>query len=150
MTPIINTMPTSLPYAGAKQGGQELLQCLSVHVSRNFFGSQIASFEQLLPAHEDLLKFGDGSTYRAVFIRAPAILRVDKDRVTVLSEYTLSQEEQQRAGRASVVVAAKSENMLVTAFHPELTEDTRWCVLPCFTQVHAKRSFSVRGSEQNG
>lgn len=102
---------------------------MSVHVSRNFFGSQIASFEQLLPAHDDLLKFGDGSTYRAVFIRAPAILRVDKDTVTVLSEYTLTPEEQQRAGRDSVIVAAKSENMLVTAFHPELTEDARWCVL---------------------
>lgn len=99
---------------------------MAVHVSRNFFGSQIASFEQQLPAHEDLLKFGDDGTYRAVFIRAPAILSVDKDQVTVLSEYRLTEEEQQRAGMNSVVVAARSGNMLVTAFHPELTEDTRW------------------------
>lgn len=98
-------------------------------MSRNFFGSQIASFEQRLPAHDDLLKFGDDSTYRAVFIRAPAILSVDKKRVIVLSEYQLTNEEQQRAGRESVVVAARSENMLVTAFHPELTEDMRWYAL---------------------
>eukprot|EP00892_Ulva_mutabilis_P007179 jgi/Ulvmu1/4833/UM020_0119.1 len=111
---------------GAKQGGQTLLQCMAVHVSRNFFGSQIASFEQQLPAHEDLLNYGGDSTYRAVFIRAPAILSVDKEHVKVLSEYTLTPEEQQRAGRESVVVAARSGNMLVTAFHPELTEDTRW------------------------
>lgn len=110
---------------------------MAVHVSRNFFGSQIASFEQQLPAHEDLLKHGDGSTYRAVFIRAPAILRVDKERVTVLSEYELTPEEQQRAGRDSVIVAAKSENMLVTAFHPELTGDTRWCGMLCYTDMRA-------------
>lgn len=101
---------------------------MAVHVSRNFFGSQIASFEQKLPAHEELLKYGGGSTYRAVFIRAPAILRADKERVTILSEYLLTADEQKRAHRDRVIVAAKSGNMLVTAFHPELTEDTRWWV----------------------
>jgi hypothetical protein len=112
---------------GAKEGGQSLLQCMKVHVSRNFFGAQIASFEQHLPAHDELKVFGEGSTYRAVFIRAPAILSVNSEEVTVLSEYTLSPEERVRSGRESVIVAAESGTMLATAFHPELTEDTRWC-----------------------
>jgi glutamine amidotransferase PdxT len=115
--------------AGAKQGGQKLLQCMKIHVSRNFFGAQIASFEQQLPAHSQLQQFGPGDTYRAIFIRAPAILTADKESVTVLSEYTLSDEESTRLGAQSVIVAAQSKNMLVTAFHPELTADSRWCVL---------------------
>jgi pyridoxal 5'-phosphate synthase pdxT subunit len=100
---------------------------MNVHVSRNFFGSQLASFEQALPAHECLRQFGDEETYRAVFIRAPAILDADTDSVTVLSEYTLTESERARADREKVVVAAQSGHMLATAFHPELTEDTRWC-----------------------
>jgi glutamine amidotransferase PdxT len=36
--------------AGQKQGGQALIGGLDITVSRNFFGSQIASFETLLPA----------------------------------------------------------------------------------------------------
>lgn len=31
-----------------------------------------------------------------------------------------------RAEEREVVVAARQENILVTAFHPELTKDTRW------------------------
>jgi pyridoxal 5'-phosphate synthase pdxT subunit len=103
---------------------------MPLHVSRNFFGAQIASFEQQLPAHKSLTDLGPGPTYRAVFIRAPAILSVDKDAVTVLSKYTLSEAERERSGREDVIVAAQYKNMLVTAFHPELTDDLRWCAKP--------------------
>ena len=102
---------------------------MKVHVSRNFFGAQIASFEQQLPAHEQLQRFGGGATYRAIFIRAPTIMSADADVVTVLSEYTLPAADQQRLGAEKVVVAAKQDNMLATSFHPELTEDTRWCAV---------------------
>jgi pyridoxal 5'-phosphate synthase pdxT subunit len=100
---------------------------MPVHVSRNFFGAQIASFEQQLPVHQCLAEFGGEATYRAVFIRAPAILSVDESRVTVLSKYTLSESEKARSGREDVIVAARCQNMLATAFHPELTDDCRWC-----------------------
>ena len=113
--------------AGSKQGGQELLKCMKIRVSRNFFGAQISSFEQQLPAHDALRTFGGPDTYRAVFIRAPAILSTDPDSVTVLSEYKCSHEEVQKAGQDKVIVAAGSGNLLATAFHPELTEDLRWC-----------------------
>ena len=115
--------------AGAKQGGQDLLQCMDVHVSRNFFGAQIASFEQALPVHECITALGGPSTFRAVFIRAPAILSAGPD-VVVLAEYVLSPEKQAIHGRDSVIIAARSANMLATAFHPELTDDIRWYV-PC-------------------
>lgn len=114
---------------------------MPLHVSRNFFGAQIASFEQHLPAHESLMKLGPGSTYRAVFIRAPAILSVDESKVIVLSKYKLSDAEKERSGKDDVIVAAQFNNMLVTAFHPELTDDCRWCaglIFPaCATRVLA-------------
>ena len=100
---------------------------MKVHVSRNFFGAQIASFEQQLPAHAQLQRFGGGNTYRAIFIRAPTIMSADADAVTVLSECTLPEADQTRLGAERVVVAARQDNMLATAFHPELTEDIRWC-----------------------
>ena len=35
-------------------------------------------------------------------------------------------------GLEKVTVAVRSKNLLATAFHPELTEDSRWCaVLSC-------------------
>jgi SNO glutamine amidotransferase family len=100
---------------------------MKIHVSRNFFGDQLSSFEQQLPAHEQLRQFGEAPTYRAIFIRAPAVLEADTEVVTVLSEYTLTESERARMGREKVIVAAQSGHMLVTAFHPELTDDTRWC-----------------------
>ena len=42
------------PVAGQKQGGQQLVGGLDVTVSRNYFGSQVDSFETQLPAPECL------------------------------------------------------------------------------------------------
>lgn len=67
-------------HAGIKEGGQALLGGLDVTVHRNFFGAQINSFEtQLLsPACFSAAEEGAGNnaqdTFRAVFIRAPAVL----------------------------------------------------------------------------
>jgi len=59
---------------GQKKGGQALLGGLDICVSRNFFGAQINSFETQLPAHSQLQQYGADSKFRAVFIRAPAVL----------------------------------------------------------------------------
>eukprot|EP00879_Flechtneria_rotunda_P019332 GHRR01020304.1.p1 GENE.GHRR01020304.1~~GHRR01020304.1.p1 ORF type:complete len:170 (+),score=48.23 GHRR01020304.1:269-778(+) len=59
---------------GQKKGGQALLGGLDICVSRNFFGAQINSFETQLPAHQQLQQYGSDSTFRAVFIRAPAVV----------------------------------------------------------------------------
>ena len=72
-------------------------------VSRNFFGAQIHSFEALLPAPACLAEADDSDAaaedYRAVFIRAPAIMEYGSS-VEVLAEYQLSPSEQESQVRA--------------------------------------------------
>ncbi|GBF93728.1 pyridoxal biosynthesis protein [Raphidocelis subcapitata] len=111
---------------GQKQGGQALLGGLDVCVSRNFFGAQVHSFETQLPAPPGLRALGGPDTFRAVFIRAPAVLEAGPG-VEVLAEYNLTPDEAARAeGRGSVAVAVRKGQLLATAFHPELTSDLRW------------------------
>jgi 5'-phosphate synthase pdxT subunit len=86
---------------------QPLLGLMNALVERNGFGRQVYSFEQDL----DVECFEEPFT--GVFIRAPFFEDVGPG-VEVLSEID---------GR---VVAARGENILVTAFHPELTDDTRF------------------------
>jgi 5'-phosphate synthase pdxT subunit len=47
-----------------------------------------------------------------LFIRAPSIVECGKD-VEILSKYN------------NIIVAARQNNLLALAFHPELTDDTR-------------------------
>mmetsp|Transcript_22211 Transcript_22211/g.38002 ORF Transcript_22211/g.38002 Transcript_22211/m.38002 type:complete len:262 (-) Transcript_22211:671-1456(-) len=111
---------------GQKEGGQALLGGLDIKVSRNFFGAQINSFETMLPAAPEITQFGGEAQFRAMFIRAPAVLEMGPS-VQALATYKLTEEEQQAAqGRSEVVVAVRSGVLLATAFHPELTTDTRW------------------------
>ena len=86
---------------------QPLLGLMNALVERNGFGRQVYSFEQ------DLDVEGFDEPFTGVFIRAPFFEDVGPD-VEVLSAVD---------GR---VVAARGENILVTAFHPELTDDTRF------------------------
>jgi len=86
---------------------QPLLGLMNALVERNGFGRQVYSFEQVLDVE------GFEEPFMGVFIRAPFFEDVGPG-VEVLSEVD---------GR---VVAARGENILVTAFHPELTDDTRF------------------------
>jgi 5'-phosphate synthase pdxT subunit len=97
---------------GQKQGGQPLLGGLDVTVNRNYFGRQTASFEVDLESPEV-----PGGPFRAVFIRAPAIVETGPG-VAVLAQVVGHGE--------AVVVAVRQRNLLATAFHPELTDDPRW------------------------
>ncbi|KAJ8543920.1 hypothetical protein K7X08_025538 [Anisodus acutangulus] len=119
---------------GQKTGGQELVGGLDCTVHRNFFGSQIQSFETELPVPQIVAKEGGPPSFRAVFIRAPAILDVGPD-VEVLASIPLSAIEtinsnpaiqKEEESEKKVIVAVKQGNLLATAFHPELTADTRW------------------------
>ncbi|PSR95182.1 Pyridoxal 5'-phosphate synthase [Actinidia chinensis var. chinensis] len=123
---------------GQKTGGQELVGGLDCLVHRNFFGSQIQSFEAELQVPAIAAKEGGPPTFRGVFIRAPAILEVGPE-VEVLADfpvqsnkvadpnYALESQEEDNTGTArKVIVAVKQGNLLATAFHPELTADTRW------------------------
>lgn len=91
------------------EGDQPLLGLMDITVRRNAFGRQVDSFETDLRLRE---VEKEERPFRAVFIRAPWIESVGPG-VRVLGEFE---------GRA---VMARQENMLVTAFHPELTDDRR-------------------------
>jgi 5'-phosphate synthase pdxT subunit len=97
---------------GQKQGGQPLIGGLNVTVNRNYFGRQNQSFEVLLDA-----PVLGSEPFRAVFIRAPAILEAGPT-VQVLAEAPGHGEQ--------VIVAVRQGPILATAFHPELTDDARW------------------------
>lgn len=89
--------------------GQRSLGGLDIAVRRNAFGNQLDSFETDL----DIPQLGAPDVH-AVFIRAPVVESVGLD-VTVLASLS--------DGR---VVAVESGNLLGTAFHPEVTGDTRF------------------------
>lgn len=89
---------------GEKQGGQPLLGLMNIGVSRNAFGRQVDSFETEL---ETSL-----GTVQGVFIRAPYVSDWAPT-VEVLGRFD------------DKVVLVREGNVLASAFHPELTQDTR-------------------------
>lgn len=88
------------------------LKLMDIVVTRNAFGRQVDSFE----ADINVAGMNDGP-FRAVFIRAPIVTKVGRD-VEILSQLD--------NGNA---VAVRQENLLATAFHPELTNDSRMHLL---------------------
>ncbi len=89
------------------EGTPPTLGLMNIVARRNAFGRQVRSFEV------DLEVIGLGlKPLRAVFIRAPWIETVGPG-VEVLATWD------------GHVVAAREGRVLVTAFHPELTDDTR-------------------------
>jgi pyridoxal 5'-phosphate synthase pdxT subunit len=89
--------------------GAPSLRLMDIRVKRNAFGRQVDSFETEL-AIPALGK----KPFPAVFIRAPVIEHCD-DGVEVLARLA-----------DNTVVAARQDKLLVTAFHPELTDDLRF------------------------
>lgn len=87
---------------------QPILGLMNIDVNRNAFGRQIDSFEADLD-----IRGLEGGPFHAVFIRAP-VATAAYDGVEVLARL-----DDQR------IVAAQQGHLLATAFHPELTEDTR-------------------------
>jgi 5'-phosphate synthase pdxT subunit len=91
-----------------KQGGQPLLGLMDIGVRRNAFGSQLESFETML----EMPGLGQ-EPFRGVFIRAPQIETLGAN-VKPLAQLANGS-----------VVAAQQDRLLVTTFHPELTDDDR-------------------------
>lgn len=85
------------------------LGLLKINVKRNAFGRQKDSFETdlVIPA------LGE-KPFPGVFIRAPAIERAN-DGVEILARLT-----------DSTIVAVRQQNIVASAFHPELTDDPRF------------------------
>lgn len=87
------------------QTGQPLLDLLDVTLERNSFGRQHDSFESSL----SLPQIGI-SEFTGIFIRAPSISSTGQN-VQVISKIN------------DKIVAVKQDNIIGTAFHPELTTD---------------------------
>ncbi|SMF37793.1 5'-phosphate synthase pdxT subunit [Paenibacillus barengoltzii] len=103
--PIFGTCAGLIVMAKEIEGGEEPhLALMDIKVSRNAFGRQRESFET------DLDVKGLEAPLRAVFIRAPLITAVG-DGVEVLSTYK------------DEIVTARQGHLLVSSFHPELTDD---------------------------
>ena len=89
------------------RGGQPTLGLLDVVVARNAFGRQVDSFE----VHLDIPVLGP-EPLGAVFIRAPYVVEAGPE-VEVLARHD------------GKIVFVRQGTILGSAFHPELTEDTR-------------------------
>eukprot|EP00656_Telonema_subtile_P044101 TRINITY_DN503_c0_g1_i2.p2 TRINITY_DN503_c0_g1~~TRINITY_DN503_c0_g1_i2.p2 ORF type:complete len:183 (-),score=47.13 TRINITY_DN503_c0_g1_i2:302-850(-) len=104
-----------------------LLGGLDAVVHRNFFGSQVRSFEKQVQA--PVLEGVEGSEpYNGFFIRAPAVIETGAQ-VSVLANLdneVLSSMKLPTVRENGVAVALQQDNVLGTSFHPELTKDTRW------------------------
>ena len=86
----------------------EPLRLMDIEVSRNAFGRQVDSFEADIE-FQDI----EGAPFHCVFIRAPVVNRVGA------SVRTLAALDDGRP------VAVRQGRLLATAFHPELTGDSR-------------------------
>jgi pyridoxal 5'-phosphate synthase pdxT subunit len=87
---------------------QPILGVMDLKVNRNAFGRQIDSFEADLNI-EGL----DGGPFHAIFIRAPVATAAGDD-VDVLAKLDDDR-----------IIAARQGHLFATAFHPELTGDSR-------------------------
>ena len=87
---------------------QPILGAMDISVDRNAFGRQIDSFETNL----SIAAIGEPA-FHAVFIRAPVVT------AAAAAAHILARLDDGR------IVAVRQAHLLATAFHPELTEDSR-------------------------
>jgi len=83
---------------------------IDIKVKRNAYGRQIESFEEIVSINLDHKP--DPVGFKSVFIRAPKIVYTGEN-VKILSS------------SGDDILLAREKNILVCAFHPELTDDTR-------------------------
>ena len=103
--PVFGTCAGLILLAKEVDGGVPCLATMDIAVKRNAYGRQLGSFY----TESDFWEIG---SVPMTFIRAPYIASVS-GRVQALASVD------------GKIVAARQENQLVTAFHPELNEDPR-------------------------
>jgi 5'-phosphate synthase pdxT subunit len=86
---------------------QKLIGDLYIVIERNALGRQNESFEADIP-----VAMVGGDSFKGVFIRAPVVTEAGKD-VEVLAKFN------------NRIVAVRQKNVIGTAFHPELSGDSR-------------------------
>ena len=106
--PIFGTCAGLIVLADKIEGQkQKLLNLIDLDIMRNAYGRQVFSREVDLS-----MPFLGEESFRAVFIRAPVIVKVGR-KVEALACYK------------DRVIVARQKNILVSSFHPELTGDLR-------------------------
>jgi 5'-phosphate synthase pdxT subunit len=98
----------------AKEIGMDLplLGVMDIIVERNAFGRQKDSFQEDL--YIKVLENGESRPFPGIFIRSPRLIET-KDRAIEIARLA-----------DGTPVAAVENKLLATAFHPELTNDTRF------------------------
>ena len=86
----------------------ETLELMDVRVERNAYGRQVDSFTDTI----QIPIFKDKPGFEGIFIRAPKILYIGS-KTEALGFY------------GDEIVMARNKHVLVTTFHPELTNDKR-------------------------
>ena len=102
--PVFGTCAGLILLAREVEGGNPCFGCMDISVKRNAYGRQLGSF------HTES-EFQSLGRVPMTFIRAPYIRSVGP-RARALAEAD------------GKIVAARQDRMLVTAFHPELTDST--------------------------
>ena len=106
--PIFGTCAGMILLAQEIQDSEQIkFNLIDIVVKRNAFGRQVDSFEVDLK-----IEGFTGKPFKAVFIRAPYIKKVGSE-VKILAQFN------------GKIVMARQENILVSSFHPELTNDLR-------------------------
>lgn len=104
---------------------------LAVTTCRNYFGRQTESFEAPVSAGDPSCAQDEAgrhafADFPSVFIRAPAILKTGEGvRVLARVRHPSQGAGDAAAAEEGAIVAAASDRVMVTCFHPELAEDSR-------------------------
>jgi len=109
--PVFGTCAGLIMLANYVEDEKSLIGGLDINVERNYYGSQVQSFEAFVTVEKEELQ----GISRMVFIRAPRVIKLmDHQNVIPLARYKDS------------IVAVQQNNMIATTFHPELTTDFSW------------------------
>ncbi len=115
-------------------GEENCLGLIDIEVERNSFGSQLDSFKS-----DAVIKVVDNEPLPLTFIRSPKILKVAED-INVLLKID------------DYIAAAESDNVLVTVFHPELTESLafhRYFATKCGVKCNTNENANTDNDWQN-
>jgi len=115
--PIFGTCAGLILLAENIQGEGKGLGYIDINVQRNAYGRQVDSFEELIgidfnQSENKVNQDNEKIKFKSIFIRAPRIISTGKD-VKIMAK--LSDE----------AVMVRNNNVIVSAFHPELTDDLR-------------------------
>ncbi|HAJ95361.1 MAG TPA: pyridoxal 5'-phosphate synthase glutaminase subunit PdxT [Actinobacteria bacterium] len=108
--PIFGTCAGLIVLSAATVNKKKQLSLIDIDIERNAYGRQIESFEKYIDLN--LNHTDRGKKFNSIFIRAPKITRTGKN-IKILGRNN------------GEVVLVRDKNILVCAFHPELTDDPR-------------------------